>query len=297
MDSSEARQIRRTDMITSTNEHTYHFRGLSSNKKPALDKTCNGSSFLEMDTGKMFIFDGEDLKWVLQKDQGGGGGGGETYYAGEGIVISESNDISIDKSVVAMKTEIHNVTKSSINGNIKVDSKEMNVYTLPEAYKNYLDEVTYKKPTLDTLTILSGTSTVSGTYETGTSINVTAIKHKESNIDNIVSLSFGSQSLTPVSALTTIQLDSPITLKNSTTFKLTGTDTKGTALSKSTTITFSDYAYSALTDSEDCPSQGTKESVASTFKSSGKEFSYKEGEYLYLYSKNASKVETSVLGQ
>jgi len=45
-------------MITSvTNEKIYDFRGLSTDTKP-LDATriSNGSSFLEMDTGKLFMF-------------------------------------------------------------------------------------------------------------------------------------------------------------------------------------------------------------------------------------------------
>ena len=43
-------------MNTSVNEHTYHLRGLSTDEKPILEKLSNGSSFLEIDTGKFYIF-------------------------------------------------------------------------------------------------------------------------------------------------------------------------------------------------------------------------------------------------
>ena len=48
-------------MNTLVNEHTYHFRGLSTDTKPILKNLSNGSSFLEIDTGKFYIFDGSSL--------------------------------------------------------------------------------------------------------------------------------------------------------------------------------------------------------------------------------------------
>ena len=48
-------------MNTSVNEHTYHLRGLSTDTKPILKNLSNGSSFLEIDTGKFYIFDGSSL--------------------------------------------------------------------------------------------------------------------------------------------------------------------------------------------------------------------------------------------
>ena len=48
-------------MNTSVNEHTYHLRGLSTDQKPILEKLSNGSSFLEIDTGEFYIFDGSSL--------------------------------------------------------------------------------------------------------------------------------------------------------------------------------------------------------------------------------------------
>ena len=43
-------------MITTINEKTYEFRGLSTDEKP-IERTGNGSIFIEMDTGKVFMFD------------------------------------------------------------------------------------------------------------------------------------------------------------------------------------------------------------------------------------------------
>ena len=43
-------------MITTINEKTYEFRGLSTDEKP-VERVGNGSVFIELDTGKVFIFD------------------------------------------------------------------------------------------------------------------------------------------------------------------------------------------------------------------------------------------------
>lgn len=43
-------------MITTINEKTYEFRGLSTDEKP-IERVGNGSVFIELDTGKVFIFD------------------------------------------------------------------------------------------------------------------------------------------------------------------------------------------------------------------------------------------------
>ena len=49
-------------MITTTNEKTYEFRGLSTDEKP-VEKIGNGSVFIEIDTGKVFIFDEQNKTW------------------------------------------------------------------------------------------------------------------------------------------------------------------------------------------------------------------------------------------
>ena len=49
-------------MITSVGEKTYEFRGLSTDEKP-IDRVGNGSVFIEIDTGKVFMFDEENKEW------------------------------------------------------------------------------------------------------------------------------------------------------------------------------------------------------------------------------------------
>ena len=49
-------------MITTINEKTYEFRGLSTDDKP-IERVGNGSVFIELDTGKVFIFDEQNKTW------------------------------------------------------------------------------------------------------------------------------------------------------------------------------------------------------------------------------------------
>ena len=49
-------------MITTINEKTYEFRGLSTDEKP-IERVGNGSIFIEIDTGKVFIFDEQNKTW------------------------------------------------------------------------------------------------------------------------------------------------------------------------------------------------------------------------------------------
>lgn len=49
-------------MITVTDERTYEFRGLSTDIKP-IERVGNGSIFIEMDTGKVYMFDEQNTEW------------------------------------------------------------------------------------------------------------------------------------------------------------------------------------------------------------------------------------------
>ena len=49
-------------MVTATAEKTYEYRGLSTDVKPT-KRVGNGSAFIEMDTGKVYIFDEENVIW------------------------------------------------------------------------------------------------------------------------------------------------------------------------------------------------------------------------------------------
>lgn len=49
-------------MVTATGEKTYEYRGLSTDVKPT-KRVGNGSVFIEMDTGKVFMFDEQNKVW------------------------------------------------------------------------------------------------------------------------------------------------------------------------------------------------------------------------------------------
>ena len=49
-------------MVTYTGIDNAEYRGLSSDRKPT-DYVGNGSVFIEMDTGKVFLYDKENNEW------------------------------------------------------------------------------------------------------------------------------------------------------------------------------------------------------------------------------------------
>lgn len=51
-------------MITGYNDRTAQYNGLSSDTKPTGPMVANGSIFLEMDTGKVFVYDEENKTWL-----------------------------------------------------------------------------------------------------------------------------------------------------------------------------------------------------------------------------------------
>ena len=53
------------------------FAGLSTDEKPVNGRLSTGSTFTEVDTGDVYMYDAEDASWTKQFSlQGGGGGGG-----------------------------------------------------------------------------------------------------------------------------------------------------------------------------------------------------------------------------
>jgi len=50
-------------MITSVDQSTYEFRGLSTDTKPT-ENVGNGSLFFEMDTSKWYMFDASANTWM-----------------------------------------------------------------------------------------------------------------------------------------------------------------------------------------------------------------------------------------
>ena len=85
-------------MTTTINEKTYEYRGLSTDVKP-MEKAGNGSVFIEMDTGKVYIFDEENLIWIeLSKksgdsDTGSGESGGGASITSNIKIVANKDDI------------------------------------------------------------------------------------------------------------------------------------------------------------------------------------------------------------
>lgn len=49
------------------NDYKYDFEGLSTDQKPTLEEFAdmgNGSSFLEMDTKKIYFYDADNNQWI-----------------------------------------------------------------------------------------------------------------------------------------------------------------------------------------------------------------------------------------
>lgn len=177
----------------------------------------------------------------------------------------------------------------------------MQVYRLPTAYEEYLARATYKLPTIATLQVVNAAGkSVGGSYEVGSSVEVAAVKHKETDSQNISgNLTVNGMSIIPSDELTTVNFTATETLTSNKTYTLSGISTLDDKISKSVSVTFTEYAYSKLTDSEDAPTSSlTKESAISTFASSGSTFTYVAGQYLYLYTNAAGKkVKSEILGQ
>lgn len=78
------------------------FRGLSTDDKPM--NAANGSEFIEMDTGKKFLFSAADATWHEQPSSGGGG-------SVEPLIVrltAESEDDVMDKTYQEIYDSIAN---------------------------------------------------------------------------------------------------------------------------------------------------------------------------------------------
>lgn len=83
-------------MITAANvANVYDLRGLSTDTKPT-EKVGNGSTFLEIDTSKLFAFDEANKQWrEISIGSGGGGGGGEIVLPND-TAVWYINDVKVD---------------------------------------------------------------------------------------------------------------------------------------------------------------------------------------------------------
>lgn len=123
-----------------------------------------------------------------------------------------------------------------------------NTVSLPRAFYDYLDEQTYLKPVIDEFFIPG----FEGEAELGTSIDVSEIRHSESNPENIaagtLNLMISTSSRDPVlsgiepSETLAVRQFGPMTITRDTPgtrfFTLTCRDTKNNVISKSVTRTF-----------------------------------------------------------
>lgn len=66
--------------------------GLSTDSKPTSPDIGNGSMFLEMDTGSIYFYNGDE--WLEFAGNGGGSGGGSNVL----VVNLDTNDYSLDKT-------------------------------------------------------------------------------------------------------------------------------------------------------------------------------------------------------
>ena len=56
-------------MVTAVNNsRTYALRGLKKDEKPINSSIGNGSTFYEMDTGKLYFYDEENATWIGKED-------------------------------------------------------------------------------------------------------------------------------------------------------------------------------------------------------------------------------------
>ena len=75
------------------------YYGLSTDTKPTADEP-NGSTFHEIDTGNMYMYNEAGGTWVLQTSASGGSGGGS---GNANLVVTES-DGTLDKNYNEIKT-------------------------------------------------------------------------------------------------------------------------------------------------------------------------------------------------
>lgn len=199
----------------------------------------------------------------------------------------------------------------SIAGNtISAVSSSTNKFVTAEMY-SWLQDQLYQKPTIQTYyctgTIDGGQSqNVSDasftTYvETGSTVIITHVIHKETNIQNIEtnSLKFnGTEIIEPKADATQVQLSSPITFTTTTSFVLGGIDTRGNTFQRTCTTNFTNYVYTCVSSSTTTPTTGLTKKVRANATTDQFNISYAAGDYIYFYHTSSGKhVQQYSLGQ
>lgn len=93
-----------------TNDFNIQLNGLSTDTKPSLEAKYNGSIFTEIDSGRVFMYDGEHQTWY--KLPGLGKPDEQKYVAGNGVAISKDNIISIDVADIKLELNLAAVATS-----------------------------------------------------------------------------------------------------------------------------------------------------------------------------------------
>ena len=160
------------------------------------------------------------------------------------------------------------------------------VISLPQKFYDYLDDATYEKPTVATMT----PDWAAGNVEIGNSVSLGAITHKETNVGNVqgtlrLTLN-GSAIASSVAASATdaqIALVPAVSVTRSSagtsTITLSGTDTKGNSFSKSSSKTFfapkfSGYNAAASVSAADILAMTRREAFVTSFTLSADAYIY-----------------------
>ena len=193
---------------------------------------------------------------------------------------------------------------NQLSSDYVTDTDKSHKFVTQEMYE-YLEDVTYKLPSIDLLSIYnSSNAQLASSYETGSTIELGKAIHRESNISNIsgnltLKHKLGSSSevivssaVAPSTTNSEVAMSGTLALASAGTlvFTLSGTNTRNEAFNRTASVSIYNYAYTTTTNSVTTPTTGlTRQSVASTFASSGASIQYSAGDYLYFYVLSSGK--------
>lgn len=225
----------------------------------------------------MAIWDDNDEEWQVQ----------DTSLF---VTISAFNDALNEKQDVI---DNNNKLESDL-----VDDTSQTHKFVTQAMYDYLDNQLYQAPSIDLFQLYYNGQPATTPLESGSSGIVNQIRHREKNIDNISTLTFEGQSITPSATATIVNLTTPITITSTITKTLNGVNTKNGTFSSSATISVLTYAYYKATSSTTTPTSDlTKGAQISTLPAQF-DVSYASGDYIYFYHTSSGKIiQQYVLGQ
>lgn len=198
---------------------------------------------------------------------------------------------------------LQNYAPSNIDSDDISDTNAVNHKFVTPAMYTYLENATYQAPGISVLELYNDNTQLSTTNETGTSLTLNKIKHKETNTNNIsgtLSLIFKSGNATgeiqtgiaKSSADATVTITSPQIIGSDIEVILQGSNNKSPSetFSKNISFKFYNYAYTIASSSKSAPTTGlTKQSDIDSFAKTGESVTYSAGDYLYFYTKYSGK--------